>query len=152
MIEVDGKVANAERAKDVASNSDALIVGYHPVICPCFVKIALIELTIPYHCDLGLIPEIHLADVIPLNDSNIVEGKEAHEWHCKFVPQHLEIATLIDEKVDKLGILTILACEGITQLKHRGVGLQSDVVFEYPLYDLKGTITDHHLLWDIIEM
>ena len=149
VVDLDGKVSDEERAKDVASNGDALKVGYHPALRPCYARISLTELPIPPSSDLRLIPAIHLYDVILINVPNRVDCKEARKHYRKVVPHCQYLATLIGAILDKLGILTILACEGITQIKHRGVDLQSATEFEDPPYDLEVMIMDNHLRWEV---
>ena len=73
--------------------------------------------------------------MITLNVTNRVEVEEARGHHLKVAPQCQELATLNVEIVDKLGILTILACEGIRHLKYRDVNLHRAVVFEDLTYD-----------------
>ncbi|KAI3488264.1 hypothetical protein L1887_47803 [Cichorium endivia] len=119
VVDLDGEALDAEGVERLDEDAEHLGVGNHGVVDAGDVDVALVELAEAALGHGGLVATVDLGDVVALDVAVLggVHGDEAGKGHGEIVAQRAELATLVLEVVDELGVLAVLAGEDLLELE-----------------------------------
>ena len=95
----------------------------------------LVELSVSAAADGGVVPAVDLPDVVALDLADLVHGDVAGEGDGEVVAEGEDLAALVLQVVDQLGVLAVLARQHLLQLEDRRVDRLRAVPLEH-LYHL----------------
>lgn len=145
MIDLQHEVADVQACQDFTDYRDYLRIRKHRAICTSDVKVALVELTVPALRHLRLVTAVDFSNVEALNRRQRFFSHVPGEWHCQVVSQGQDLAALVLKVVYKLAVFSVLASEGLFQLKDRRINFTSSMFLKNSSDRLEGLVSDRHL-------
>ena len=132
VVDLDAVAAlPAELLEDLGHDAQDLRVRHHGVELAGDVEVALVELAHAALADGRLVPAVDLGDVVALDAADVrVHGEPAGERHRQVVAQRADLAALILQVVDQLGVLAILAGQDLAQFEDGRVERGAAVALE----------------------
>eukprot|EP00053_Salpingoeca_punica_P019448 m.196731 g.196731 ORF g.196731 m.196731 type:complete len:638 (+) comp17654_c2_seq3:2394-4307(+) len=150
VVDLDDKVADVQRREDLVDDGEALCVRHHGGVAAGNVKVALVELAVAAFGHLRVVAAVHAGNVVSLEVLDLVLGAVAGKGHRQVIAQSQQLATLVGNVVNQLGVLAVLAREGLLQLHDGRVDGDGAVALEDAGDDGKDVLADGHLLRAIV--
>ncbi len=111
-----------QAAEGLHNDTQDLCVRHHGVKGARNVKVALVKLAEPASANSGLVAAVYLGDLVALDLLDVcARGEPAGKGDGEVVAQGAELAALVLQVVEELGVLAVFVGEDIAQLKHGSV-------------------------------